>query len=135
MLGIKNMNEEKMLEQSARVYNLQRVMMRMMGYGTRKDDYPPYRGMGPVTVDEYEARAEYYDGQLQDLVKVDPAGKSSDEKIAILRKYREEQYDTLVDVVYKRRGWTKNGVPTTDRLKELSIDLPEIVEIVKADQE
>ena len=78
---------------------------------------------------------EYYDAQLKDVVKVDPNGKSTEEKITILRKYREKQYDTLVDVVYKRRGWTKNGVPTLDRLKELGIDLPEIVEIVKADQE
>lgn len=135
MLGIKDMDEEKMLNQSARVYNLQRAMNRLMGFGTRKDDYPPYRGMGPVTIDEWEARLDYYDAQLKDVVKVDPVGKSTEEKIAILRKYREEQYDTLVDVVYKRRGWTKNGVPTIDRLKELGIDLPEIVKMVEADQE
>ena len=135
MLGIKDMDDEKMLNQSARVYNLQRVMNRLMGFGTREHDYPPYRGMGPVTADEWESRLEYYDAQLKDVVKVDPVGKDTEEKIAILRKHREEQYDTLVDIVYKRRGWTKNGVPTLDRLKELGIDLPEIVEIVKADQE
>jgi aldehyde:ferredoxin oxidoreductase len=135
MLGIKDMDDEKMLNQSARVYNLQRIMNRLMGFGTRKHDYPPYRGMGPVFADEWESRVEYYDAQLKDVVKVDPNGKSTEEKITILRKYREKQYDTLVDVVYKRRGWTKNGVPTLDRLKELGIDLPEIVEIVKADQE
>ena len=135
MLGIEGMNEEKMLEQSARVYNLQRVMNRLMGFGTREHDYPPYRSMGPVTEDEYESRAEYYDGQLKDVVKVDPAGRSTAEKVAVLRKYREEQYDRLVDVVYKRRGWTKNGVPTVERLKELGIDLPEIVAIVEADRE
>jgi aldehyde:ferredoxin oxidoreductase len=36
-----------------------------------------------------------------------------------------------MDVVYKRRGWTPNGIPTIARLKELGIDLPELVEIVK----
>ena len=135
MLGIEGMNEEKMLEQSARVYTLQRVMNRLMGFGTREHDYPPYRSVGPVTTEEYESREEYYDGRLRDTVKVDPSNKNTAEKVAILRKYREEQYDTLVDVVYKRRGWTKNGVPTVERLQELGIDLPEIVEIIKADQE
>ena len=135
MLGIEGMNEEKMLEQSARVYNLQRAMNRLMGFGTREHDYPPYRSMGPVTAEEYESRREYYDSQLKEVVKVDPAGRDTAGKVALLRKYREQQYDTLVDVVYKRRGWSKNGVPTVERLKELGIDLPEIVEIVQADQE
>ena len=53
---------------------------------------------------------------------------------AILRKHRVELYNKVVDVAYKRRGWTKNGVPTIKRLKELGIDLPELVEIVKPDQ-
>lgn len=132
MLGIEDMDDEKMLNQSARVYNLQRVMMRMLGYAQRKDDYPPYRGMGPVTADEWESRLEYYDAQLKDVVKVDPAGKNTEEKIAILRQYREKQYDTLVDVVYKRRGWDETGVPTVERLKELGIDLPELVEILQS---
>ena len=135
MLGIKDMDEKKMLDQSARVYNLQRIMNRLMGFGTRQDDYPPYRGMGPVTVDEFESRLAYYDAQLKDVVKLDPAGKSTEEKVAILRKFREKQYDTLVDVVYKRRGWTENGVPTLERMQELGIDLPELLEIVQADHQ
>lgn len=131
MTGIENMTEEKMLEQSARVYNLQRAMCVMLGYGTRKHDMPPYRAVGPVTVEEYESRAERYDKQLKDLVKVDPEVKSIEEKIALIRKYREDQYETLTNNVYDRRGWNKNGVPTLERLKELKIDLPEIVEMVK----
>ncbi|HSG27624.1 MAG TPA: aldehyde ferredoxin oxidoreductase C-terminal domain-containing protein, partial [Candidatus Krumholzibacterium sp.] len=43
------LDEEKMLAQSARVHNLQRIMSRMLGFGTRKDDMPPYRAVGPVT--------------------------------------------------------------------------------------
>jgi aldehyde:ferredoxin oxidoreductase len=48
-----------------------------------------------------------------------------------LRKYREAQYQTLLDVVYKRRGWTQNAIPTVETLKELGIDYPEVVEVVK----
>ncbi len=130
----KVLNEEEMLKQSARVHNLQRIIIRMLGYGTRKDDMPPYRAVGPVTKKEYESRAERYDTQLKELIGVDPEGKTTEEKMAILRKYREELYNKVVDAAYKRRGWTKNGVPTIERLKELGIDLPELVEIVKHDQ-
>jgi aldehyde:ferredoxin oxidoreductase len=133
MTGIA-LNEEGMLKQSARVHNLQRIIIRMLGFGTRKDDMPPYRAVGPVTKKEYESRVERYDGQLKDIIGIDPAGKTTEEKMAILRKHREELYNKVVDVAYKRRGWTKNGVPTIERLKELGIDLPELVEIVKPDQ-
>jgi len=133
--GIEGMDERKMLDQSARVYNLARIIARMLGYGTRKDDMPPYRAVGPVTKEEYESRKDRYDKQLKELVKVEIEGKSTEEKMAILRKYREEQYEKLTDAVYKRRGWTQNGVPKISRLRELGIDLPELVEVVKNDQE
>jgi aldehyde:ferredoxin oxidoreductase len=34
-------------------------------------------------------------------------------------------------VVYERRGWTKNGVPTLESVKALGIDFPEVVEVIK----
>jgi aldehyde:ferredoxin oxidoreductase len=52
--------------------------------------------------------------------------------MAALRKYREEQYRKLQDAVYQRRGWTPDGVPTLEKLHELGIDFPEVVEVVKA---
>jgi aldehyde:ferredoxin oxidoreductase len=134
MTGIE-LTEQKMLAQSARVYNLQRVMSRMFGFGTREDDRPPYRAVGPVTVAEYASRAERYDRQLKELVGFDPEGRPVEEKMAALRTYREAQYEKLLDAVYARRGWTRNGVPRIERLKELGIDKPEIVAIVRNDQE
>ncbi len=130
MTGIQDMTEAKMLEQSARVHNLQRLMCVMLGYGTRKDDIPPYRSMGPVTEEEYLSRQERYDTQLKEKVGVDPSSMSLQEKMKTLRDYREDQYQQMIDVVYRRRGWDLNGVPTLDRLKELKIDLPELVAIV-----
>ena len=35
--------------QSERVYNFQRVFNLRQGHGHRKDDYPPYRAMGPYS--------------------------------------------------------------------------------------
>lgn len=126
--------EEDMLTQSARVHNFQRVLTRMLGFGTRKDDMPPYRAVGPVTVEEYESRAERYDKQMREIIGIDPGGKSTEEKMKITREHRMKVYNNVVDAAYARRGWTSNGVPTVERLKELGIDLPEIVEIVANDQ-
>jgi len=131
----KEIHEEDMLNQSARVHNFQRILSLMMGVGTREHDIPPYRAMGPVTEEEYESRVERYDTQMKELIGVDPVGKSTAEKVKIIRDYRYQKYSDVVDAAYKRRGWTNNGVPTIARLKELGIDLPEIVAIVEPYQE
>ncbi len=68
---------------------------------------------------------------MKELIGVDPEGKSTTEKNAIMRKYREEQYELLLDAVYQRRGWTKDGVPKISHLKDLGMDLPELIEIVE----
>ncbi len=122
---------EGLIEQSERVYNFQRVFILKFGYGTREHDYVPYRAMGPVTVEEYESRQERYDKQLREEIGVDPEGLSTEEKMRILRKYREDRYDQLVDAVYKRRGWDKHGIPTLETLKRLHIDFPEVIELVE----
>jgi len=120
--------------QSERVYNFQRVFNARMGFGTREHDAIPYRSVGPVTEEEYESRAERYDVQLREKVGFDPEGKSTAEKVAALRAYREDQYEQLIDAVYKRRGWTENGIPTIAKLEELGIDFPDVIEVVRPHQ-
>jgi aldehyde:ferredoxin oxidoreductase len=134
MTGIA-LDEEKMLAQSERVYQLQRIMSRLFGLGTRKDDLPPYRAVGPVTVEEYESRAERYDKQLAELCGLSPEKMTSVEKVKALREYRTEQYERTVDKVYLSRGWTNNGVPTVARLEKLGIARPELIAIIEGDQE
>ncbi len=131
----KKLDEGKMITMSERVYNFQRVFNLRMGFGTREHDYGPYRAMGPVTDEEYESRAERYDEQLKNVVGQDPAGMSTSDKKAALRKFREEQYDSLVNAVYKRRGWTNNGVPTVEKLKSLGMDMPWLLDVVAKHQE
>jgi aldehyde:ferredoxin oxidoreductase len=121
----------EMIKQSERVYNFQRIFSIRRGYGLRKHDAQPYRAAGPVTVEEYESRAERYDKQMEELIGVAPAGKSTEEKLAIHRKYREDQYEQLLDAVYERRGWNKNGVPKISFLKEIGMDLPELIKVVE----
>jgi len=127
----RELTKEDIIVQSERMYNFQRVFNIRMGHGLRSNDAIPYRSAGPVTVEEYKSRAERYDKQLGDIVGFDPAGKSTEEKMAALRVYREDQYEQLTDAVYKRRGWTPDGVPTLEKLQELGIDFPEVVEVVK----
>lgn len=119
----------EMIRQSERVYNFQRIFNIRMGKGLRKDDRTPYRTMGPVTKEEYLSRESNYDKQLNEL-GFDLTGKTVEEKIAILRTHRENQYEQLTDAVYKRRGWTMNGVPTPEKLKDLGMDLPELLEVI-----
>jgi aldehyde:ferredoxin oxidoreductase len=121
---------DDLIQQSERAYNFQRVFNLRLGFGTREHDYPPYRAVGPVTVDEYESRAERYDEQLRE-VGIDPENLKTEEKIAQLRKHREGRYEQLVDAVYVRRGWDENGVPTLETVKRLGIDLPEVVKIIE----
>jgi aldehyde:ferredoxin oxidoreductase len=122
---------ETLLAQSERVYNFQKVFAIRMGRVGRKHDYTPYRAMGPVTALEYESRQERYDEQLKRLLEIDPANMSTEEKMKALREYREAQYELMMDAVYERRGWDRNSIPTPEKLKELGMDLPELIEVVE----
>ncbi len=130
MLGTTGMDEHRMLEQSARVYNLQRLMSNLYGKAGAVHDLPPYRAVGPVTAEEYESRATRYDAQLATQVGLDPAGRTTAEKMAALRAHREAQYLALQKVVYQRRGWTDDGIPTRARLEELGIAIPEVLALL-----
>jgi len=123
--------KEDLVFMSEKVYNFQRVFNIRMGMGRRSNDAVPYRSVGPVTAEEYESRADRYDKQLREKAGFDPAGKSTAEKMAALREFREAEYQRLADAVYKRRGWSADGVPTLEKLHELGIDYPDIVDVVR----
>ena len=128
--GVK-ITPEDLIHQSEKVHNFQRLFNLRMGFGTREHDMLPYRAMGPVTAEEYESRRELYDKQLQEIINFDIKNKTTEEKMKILRAYREEQYQTLCDTVYKRRGWDSNGIPTLEKIKQIKIDFPEVVKLVE----
>ncbi|KJS81431.1 MAG: aldehyde:ferredoxin oxidoreductase [Peptococcaceae bacterium BICA1-8] len=126
----KTINKQELIVQSERVYNFQRIFNIKMGFGQKVHDNPPYRSVGPVTVEEYLSRQDRYDQQMKELIGVAPDGKTIEEKIKITRKYREDQYEELRQTVYKRRGWTENGIPTLEHIRNLGIDFPEVLEVV-----
>jgi len=119
-----------LIKMSERVYTFQRIFNIRLGKGLRKHDSNlPYRAVGPVTPLEYESRVERYDTQLKELgLKFN--GKSTEEKITILRKHREEQYTKLQDAVYLERGWNNNGCPTIEMVRKLGIDFDEVIDVI-----
>jgi len=121
---------DDLIRMSERVYNFQRIFNIRQGKGLREHDSNlPYRAMGPVTVEEYESRT-YYDAQIKDIVGIDPAGKSTEEKIILLREYREKQYTKLQEQVYIRRGWSMKGCPSLAKVKELGIDFEDVLAVI-----
>ncbi|UCD79168.1 MAG: aldehyde:ferredoxin oxidoreductase [Desulfobacterales bacterium] len=123
---------DDLIEMSEAVYNFQRIFNLKMGFGRREHDDLPYRAVGPVTELEYESRVERYDTQLQEKYGVEISGKTTAEKLALLRQFRQDQYEKLKDAVYQRRGWTAEGIPTAAKVKSLGIDFPEVMELLKA---
>jgi len=124
-------DKEEMIRMSERVYNFQKIFNIRLGFGTREYDKQPYRAAGPVTAEEYLSRQERYDKQLVEKLGLDPSKMTLEEKMAKQREHREDQYEKLLDAVYFRRGWNKNGVPTIEHLKKIGMDLPELIEVVK----
>ncbi len=123
--------EEDIMEQSERMYNLQRVFNIRLGVFGRESDTPPYRAVGPVTTEEYLYKEDYYDDKVKDIVGNDIETMGIVEKIKVLREYREDYYEKLLDAVYERRGWDENGIPELETLKRLGIDYPDLVKIVE----
>ncbi len=129
-----NVTKEDLIIQSERCYNWQRAMNVWMGRGKRKDDWIPYRSMGPVTEVEYTSRKDRYDKLLVEklgLKEKDVEKMDVKSKIKKLYDYRQDQYQKLTDAVYYRRGWTPNGVPTPMKMKDLGMDDPQMIEILQ----
>ncbi len=117
-----NVDKEELILQSERCYNWQRAMAAWLGRGRRKDDWIPYRSMGPVTVLEYVSHQERYDKELVEKLGLDAKKVECmkvEDKIKVMYDYRQSQYQKLADAVYYRRGWTPNGVPTPQKMKSL----------------
>ena len=129
-----NIDKEELILQSERCYNWQRAMNVWMGRGRRKDDWIPYRSMGPVTEMEYHSRKDRYDKFLIEkagLLKKEIELMSIKEKMQHLYEYRQDQYQKLADTVYHRRGWTPNGVPTPQKMKKLGLDDPKMLKVLQ----
>jgi aldehyde:ferredoxin oxidoreductase len=89
------MTPEELLKAGERINNLARVLNIREGKGTREYDTLPWKIMNVPVPDEGVAKG------------------------AVVN---QKEFDIGLDDYYSIRGWTKNGIPTPEKLKELGLD-------------
>jgi len=124
------LSKEDMILQSERVYNYERIFNYRMGKGTRKEHNIPDRALGPVFPDEWNVRKEYFEKKLEEA-GISGEGLTVEEKISRLQAHRRGEWEKLVDAVYARRGWDRNGVPTKETVERLGLDSPEVLDLLE----
>jgi len=109
------------LDDSERLYILQKLINLRQGKGTRASDQLPLRAMAPVFFNEYQSRADYYDrwlGQNGGGRKL-PASPGQRHKLLIER--RIEEYQQLCDAVYQQKGFTPEGIPKRETVARFGL--------------
>ncbi|MDH5690018.1 MAG: aldehyde ferredoxin oxidoreductase family protein [Candidatus Bathyarchaeota archaeon] len=96
------MTPEELIKAGERINNLARVINIREGKGTREYDTLPWKIMNVPVPDEGVAKG------------------------AVVN---QKEFDIGLDDYYSVRGWTKEGIPTPEKLKELGLD--NLVSIVK----
>ena len=89
------MTAEELLKAGERINNLARVINIREGKGTREYDTLPWKIMNVPVPDEGVAKG------------------------AVVN---QKEFDIGLDDYYSVRGWTKDGIPTPQKLKELGLD-------------
>jgi len=93
---------EEMRKAGERINNIARIFNVREGLG-RKDDTLPYKVMHLPVPDEGPSKGAYV---------------------------TKKELDFLLDDYYETRGWTRDGVPSTEKLKELGME--DLIHIVEA---
>jgi aldehyde:ferredoxin oxidoreductase len=96
------MTSEELIQAGERINNLARVLNIREGKGTREYDQVPPKIKNVPVPDEGFAKGAYI---------------------------TQKEFDIGLDDYYETRGWTKEGIPTIEKLKELG--LQDLVPIVK----
>jgi len=112
---------EDILEDSERLQLLQKLINLRHGRGTRSSDQIPLRAMGPVFLNEYEARADYYDSWLKEQTGQDDLPGDMEERHSMLMKLRQEAYQRLCDTVYQEKGYNSEAVPLPETLERFNL--------------
>ncbi|MEM1726338.1 MAG: aldehyde ferredoxin oxidoreductase C-terminal domain-containing protein, partial [Candidatus Bathyarchaeia archaeon] len=93
---------EEMRRKGERINNLARVINVREGLG-RKDDTLPYKVMHHPVPDEGPSKGAYVS---------------------------QKELDLMLDDYYEVRGWTREGIPTPEKLRELNME--DLIPIVEA---
>ena len=112
---------DDMLNDSERLYILQKMINLRQGKGTRAYDQIPLRAMGPAFFNEYEARSEHYDQWLQEQMNGNKMPDTPPERHKLLMDIRIDAYQSLCDTVYNLKGFSQGGVPLPSTLERLDL--------------
>ena len=110
-----------MLDDSERLYILQKLINIRHGKGTRVNDQIPIRALGPVYLNEYESRVEYYDERLKELLGEKEVPDTPEQRHKLLIEKRLEAYQQLCDIVYEKKGFTSNGIPKRETVERFAL--------------
>jgi aldehyde:ferredoxin oxidoreductase len=91
---------------------------------TGEHDWIPDRAIGPTDDSLYEKENDYNDQQLSTILSKTLAEISkikTAEKREILMKHRKEELRKLIGVYYAERGWSNNGIPKVETLKQIGL--------------
>jgi len=112
---------QDIIDDSERLYILQKLINVRHGKGRRADDQIPLRAMGPAFFNEYQSRAEYYDEWLRKNLGDGKLPASPEERHKILIEKRSQAYQQLCDAVYEKKGFTKEGIPRRETVEKFSL--------------
>jgi aldehyde:ferredoxin oxidoreductase len=113
---------QDILDDSARLHLLQKMINLRQGKGTRTFDQIPLRAMGPAYFNEYQSRSEYYDEWLKEhLARWEDFPLVPEERHRALLKLRQDAYQKLCDEVYKAKGYNSDAVPLRETLKKFDL--------------
>ena len=114
-------NLQDILDDSERLQLLQKLINLRQGKGTRASDQIPLRAMGPVYLNEYRSRADYYDGLLREKAGNENIPADMEQRLAMLTGLRKEAYQKLCDVVYQEKGYTSDGIPKRETVMRFEL--------------
>jgi aldehyde:ferredoxin oxidoreductase len=112
---------QDVLDDSERLALLQKLINLRQGKGTRETDQIPLRAMGPAFLNEYEARAEYYDTWLKDQLGDDSVPDNPEGKHKLIIELRKNAYQRLCDVVYLEKGYSQEGIPLPETVERFDL--------------
>jgi len=112
---------QDILDDSERLQLLQKMINLRQGKGTHASDRIPLRAMGPVYLNEYQSRSEYYDGWLQENSGNSKLPESMEQRLNLLIETREKAYQQLCDIVYEKKGYTSEGIPKRETVKKFGL--------------
>jgi aldehyde:ferredoxin oxidoreductase len=116
-----NKTLQDVLDDSERLYILQKLINLRHGKGTRASDQIPHRAIGPAYFNEYEARAEYYDEWLQQQLGDKQVPATPEQRHKLLMEKRVEAYQNLCDIVYEKKGFTSDAIPKRETVEKFGL--------------